>query len=544
MESTFTLIDYLLFAGMLLSSLVIGVYFGFCGKTQTADEYLLGGKSMKVLPVGLSIIATHISGLTLLGVPSEVYLYGANYFWICVVLVPTYFLTSYVYLPVLMKLQVPSVFEYIKLRFGKYPRLFASFLFTIQVLVYIPIVAFIPAIALSQATSINVHLITPVVGIICVFYTTIGGFKAVIWTDAFQFVGIIGSVIAIFCLGVISVGGFETIWNRSLEGQRLDIFEVDPTVRNSFWSLFVGSTFHYMCSALLNQSAMQKFLAVPTPTHARKVILIFCLGFMVIILLVTCIGVIAYAKYWDCDPLSSNKIHKLDQLIPLMTTEVAGKSPGIPGMFIAGVFCASLSILSVSFNSIACSVYEDFLTMFLPEDISENAVNRILKLIILVTGVVCIALMFAFEDMTGVFDFSISIQAITNGPLLGLFTLGILCPWANALGSLCGGIIGLTFISVMVIGNQWYKSKGFVDYCLKPVSTNGCSFPYNKTNVIDSFEGNTFVLFALSNWYNTLIGATVVVVIASFISCLTNNKNNRVDVKLLSPSIRRLVSNT
>lgn len=77
------------------------------------------------------------------------------------------------------------------------------------------------------ATGLNVHVITPVVCGICIFYTTIGGLKAVVWTDTFQFVITIGSMVAVLTLGINAVGGFSNLWNTAEAGQRLDVFEYD-----------------------------------------------------------------------------------------------------------------------------------------------------------------------------------------------------------------------------------------------------------------------------------------------------------------------------
>ncbi|KAK4876642.1 hypothetical protein RN001_009148 [Aquatica leii] len=453
---------------------------------------------MSVLPVATALIASNVSGVGLLAIPADIYMYGAHIFWICLSFPILCALSCYIYLPVFFKLKPNSIYEYFNHRFDNKVKRFASFLYIASVFVYSPVVIFVPALAFSQVTDINVRFITPIICAICICYTALGGLKAVIWTNALNFVVMLVSVLVIIILGISFVGGITTVWQRALLGHRLDIFEFDPTVRDSFWSLFIGSIFHFICLAILNQGAMQKFLAVPTPTQAKKAILIFCLGFITIILLIICIGVTAYGKYWSCDPLTTKQISRFDQLIPLMAVEVAGTVHGIPGMFIAGVFCASLSTLSASLNTIACSIYEDFLVSFVPENMSEIAINRILKSIILLTGLVCIALIFVFENMASAFDFTVAVQAITNGPLLGLFTLGILCPWANAFGSFCGGVIGLFFISWIVIGNQWYKSKGFFGDFAKEVSTSGCTFKFNQT-FVNELEEKPFQWFQVGN---------------------------------------------
>lgn len=153
-------------------------------------------------------------------------------------------LTAHIYLPVFYNLQITSTYEYLEMRFDNRVRNLASFLFTMSRLLFLPIVIYIPALACSSgkliklkkikqqyrwllitATGLNVHLITPVVCGICIFYTTIGGLKAVVWTDTFQFVITIGSMIAVLVLGINSVGGFSNLWNIAQAGHRLDVFE-------------------------------------------------------------------------------------------------------------------------------------------------------------------------------------------------------------------------------------------------------------------------------------------------------------------------------
>lgn len=83
----------------------------------------------------------------------------------------------------------------------------------------------IELIFLIIATGIKLHLITTIICGVCIFYTTIGGLKAVVWTDTLQFTITIGAVIAIFFLGVSSIGGLEYVFEKASEGHRLNVFE-------------------------------------------------------------------------------------------------------------------------------------------------------------------------------------------------------------------------------------------------------------------------------------------------------------------------------
>ncbi|KAL6443069.1 hypothetical protein ACFW04_002798 [Cataglyphis niger] len=173
-ELTFGWTDYILFGGLLGISVLIGIYFGFFStKQDNTTEYLLGGKTMSFLPISMSLIASHISGVSLLGVPSEVYQYGTQYAACIFTSFISCFLIIFLYLPVFYKLQLKSTFEYLEIRFARPVRILASFLYTLSLIVYVPLIIYVPALAFSQATGMNLYYVAPVICLVCIFYTTI-----------------------------------------------------------------------------------------------------------------------------------------------------------------------------------------------------------------------------------------------------------------------------------------------------------------------------------------------------------------------------------
>lgn len=132
-ENEFHTLDYVVFGAMLMLSTGIGVYFGYFNKPKKSDdededdydqekkaadfgsksmmEYLLGSRKLKSFPVAMSLVASYISGVTVLGTPSEIYLYGTQYYLMIVPIFLMGFVVSYVYLPVFCSLQVGSSYE-------------------------------------------------------------------------------------------------------------------------------------------------------------------------------------------------------------------------------------------------------------------------------------------------------------------------------------------------------------------------------------------------------------------------------------------------
>lgn len=208
-------------------SALIGIYFGFISKKKqnSTEEYLLGGKKMNFFPIAASLIASHISGITLMSIPAEMYANGSQYAVMVISAVSVGIALTYIYLPVFYELQLTSSFQYLEMRFDKSVRRTASLIYAISIIIFVPIVVYVPALAFSQVTGINLHLITLVTSLICVFYTTVGGLKAVVWTDTLQFVLMVGAVCCVIVLGLNSTGGIVNVWNTADRGGRLIFFK-------------------------------------------------------------------------------------------------------------------------------------------------------------------------------------------------------------------------------------------------------------------------------------------------------------------------------
>ena len=144
--------NYAVFAAMLLVSASIGVFFWWRGQKNT-EEFLMASRSMGTLPMTLSLVASFMSAITLLGTPAEMYVSGTQY----AALVLSYPLvmgaSAHMFLPVFDKLQVVTSYEYLELRFGKSVRLLAAVCFVIQMVMYMAIVVYAPALALEQVTG-------------------------------------------------------------------------------------------------------------------------------------------------------------------------------------------------------------------------------------------------------------------------------------------------------------------------------------------------------------------------------------------------------
>uniref|UniRef100_A0A1B6JU79 Sodium/solute symporter n=2 Tax=Homalodisca liturata TaxID=320908 RepID=A0A1B6JU79_9HEMI len=559
----FNWFEYTVFCSMLLFSLLIGVYYGWFKKQDTVAEYLLGGKKMGVFPVSMSLIFSHVSGVTLLGIPTEIYIFGTQYIAIYLCNVASLYLVNYFYLPVFYHLQLNSLYEYLELRFNKGTRTLASFIFALSLVLFIPVVIYVPALAFNQVTGVSVHIITPIVSLICVFYTSFGGLKAVVWTDTLQSAFTLGSVIFVVILGFLKIGSISEVFRINGESSRLELFNMDlsPFERNTFWSVVIGSTFFWLGQIAVHPGAVQRFIAVSSFKESKSVMFWSFIGFFVIKGLVTLVGLLMYANYHDCDPIATKAVQQSGQLLPYYVMEVAQQYPGLTGLFISGVLSAALSTMSAGLNTVAGTLYEDFVQFVLKGKRQSEATQAfMLKIIVLVIGLICICMVFVVEKLGSLFQMALSLLGVTNGALVGVFSLGIFIPRANAKGAMVGSIVSMVTMAVVISGAQYYKASGLLKFPGKLTSIDGCpadlltSLPFNASERVQTFTGlgtpvvadpSVPLIFQVSYMYYVAFGTLIVLLVGVPVSYLTEAQDlTSLDPRLFTPCVRRFLPPT
>ncbi|KAK0074325.1 hypothetical protein PV326_012541, partial [Microctonus aethiopoides] len=426
---------------------------------------------------------------------------------------------------------------------------------------WLPIVIYVPALAFNQVTGINVHIVTPFVCIICIFYTCVGGLRAVVWTDFVQAFIMFGAMFLIAIKGTIDVGGLGVVIQRNLDSGRLEfpITDLSPSTRHSFWALVIGGFVYWLQIAAMNQNMLQRYMALPNLKAAKSALWIFIFGALSLLLICGYSGLLIHAWYHDCDPLTTKLVSAKDQLLPLLVMDILGKFPGLPGLFVAGVFSAALSSLSTGLNSLAAVVLEDFIKPLRKTPLTTRCADILMKLTVVILGIICVGLVFVVEKTgTHVLQLSITMSAIDSGPSLGIFTIGILLPWVNAKGALIGGIAGLGFMGWVTISAQTAIASGSIIFDEKPITTEGCTYWFQQAENLllfvppdsifgknnDETLGEPWALFRLSYLWYTLTGALVTIIVSLVVSIISSEKIEKLDPKLVAPFIRKYLRST
>lgn len=483
---SFVAVDYVLFALVLVVSALIGVFYMIkeyrAAKQMTSDDVLMGGRDIGIFPIAMSLMASFMGAITVLGTPTEMYNNNTSYWLAGMAMLITVPLTNHIFLPFFHDLSLTSAYEYLQNRFSKSVRISASVIFTLNMLLYMGVVLYAPSLALNQVTGLNLELCITLIGLVCTFYTALGGLRAVVWTDTFQTFVVIAGLIAIIAQGSVDLGGFGNIWDIANKGGRIFFLDWsgDPTTRHSVWSLVIGSVFGQLTIYAANQTMIQRYLAIKEIKNSQRA-LYLSLPLTVVLSTVVClVGLVIYATYHECDPFLLGQVHARDQLLPFMVMDRLTFLPGLPGLFVACLFSASLSSISSGLNALAIVILEDILKLYWERAGSTPSATwqtRIAKILGFVAGGLVIGIAFIAQYLgQTVLQIMLSIFGMVGGPLLGLFISGIFFPFINAPGALCG----LIFSAVLTF---WVGIGGTILLPVPPVtgvSTAKCDmFPKN-----------------------------------------------------------------
>uniref|UniRef100_K1RV70 Sodium-dependent multivitamin transporter n=1 Tax=Magallana gigas TaxID=29159 RepID=K1RV70_MAGGI len=314
--SGFVVYDYIVFCLTILVSLAIGVYHAYAGQKTTSD-FLVGGRQMKVLPVAVSLMVSFESSIMMLGYPAETYVYGMMFWLSTIGFLVSCLLATRMVVPLVHPLKITSVNEYYELRYNsRYVRLLNLTIGCINYILYMGIVLFGPGIALESVTNFPMWTSVLVVAVAAVIYTSIGGIKAVIWTDVFQSVVMFMGIFAILIKGTMVAGGISKVVESNKDSGRLDMFDFDPdpTIRHTFWSLVVGGCIR-MVGLNIGQTTIQRIVSTPTQRDAIRVLYLAGPAFFITLTLATLEGAVAYGYFTTlgCDPLKSKQISNPNQ---------------------------------------------------------------------------------------------------------------------------------------------------------------------------------------------------------------------------------------
>ena len=452
-------------AKLAIDSLVLFAYFAiiiFIGlrmgrKEDDLEDFALGGRRIPWWAVLASIIAAETTAATFFGAPGEGFaLRSYTYLQLALGTIIARILVSYIFIKPYYDYKVFSIYEYLTVRFGTRTKNAASAVFMITRLLASGARLYFAAIALAlayemisgtrpnQTQTLLIYIgATIAIVILTAIYTTLGGIKAVIWTDLIQAsIMITSAVVALGLLYSAIPGGWNEIIERHGRFHLSDfittgldpakhgwakiagMFAIDYTI---FAGLF-GSTFITMGTHGTDQDMVQRMLTAPDVRRSRRSLILSGLADIPIAFTFLSIGLLLWV-YYQAHP---------DPTLPKTANEtfchfILYQMPvGLRGLLIAGIFATAMGSLSTALNALATSFTRDWYLAYIKPAASGRESLRavrwatvgfaILMIIVASATSYCVIVL----PNVRIIPIALGIFGYTYGSLLGIFFAGML----------------------------------------------------------------------------------------------------------------------
>lgn len=442
-------LDWLVIVVYLAAMVGIGLYFYLQEKRASTADFFVGGRSIPFWAAGVSLYATNTSSISFIAIPAKAFETNWQYLTNNLIAVLGLMFVAVWIVPLLRRLDLMSVFSYLEKRFHPAIRMLASALcIAMQIGSRMSVILFLPALAIATITGIDVVWSILIMGVFTILYTTLGGMKAVIWTDFVQVFVMFGG--AIFAIGFIIYhlnGGVPEFVQVAMAEDKTRLFDFSfDLTKATVWGFIFLVLFDVVLTFPKDQVLMQRVLSTKSDKEAGRSIWTFAAIMIPGGFFFYAIGTALYV-YYQSHPERMNPLLPIDATFPLF---IAAELPmGVTGLIIAGIFAAAMSTLSSIINSVSTLASVDFY-----EKLARNPTPKKSVLFAEIMGVLVglagigIALLLSRYDIHSLFDVSIELAGLLGGGFAGAYTLGMFTRRANAQGVAIGigGSIALTLL--------------------------------------------------------------------------------------------------
>src|SRR5689334_6720936 len=336
-----------------------------------------------------------------------------------------------------------------ELRFDLKTRLVGSVIFLLMRSSHVAIVIYAPSLILSLITGLPLMGCVLIMGICTTAYTTMGGMKAVIWTDVMQFSILVTGLIAVIFLSISHVpGGVSTIWHVAQEAGRFHLFNFSTDLRQTttFWATVIGGGFMALSTLGTDQAYLQRYFTTSSLKEGQRSILLDAIIAAPVSLLLYSVGPVLYTFY-RFNPGHLDGLPALDALLPFFVVRELGGL--LSGLVIASIFAASMAVMSAGINALTTATTVDFYKRLARPNCSDNeAVIAGRVGTVLWGGAATLAALFA-DRLGPIINAFNMINSFLGGPILGIFLLGMLTRRTRGTHALLGGIAGLCAVSLL-----------------------------------------------------------------------------------------------
>jgi SSS family solute:Na+ symporter len=283
--------------------------------TDKVDGYFLANRSLPWWAVGLSVMATQMSAVTMVATTGQGYLSGLRFVQFYFGLPLAMIILSITVVPFFTRARVYTAYEYLEQRFDSRTRSLASLLFLVGRAFSLGVTLAAPAVVMSAILGWKLPITILVICVPMIFYTTLGGVQAVAWTDVKQMFIVVGGMLAavvVLLYGILQHVSFNQALHLAGATGRLQSvdFTVNPNETYTFWTGMIGSLFLFLAYFGCDQSQVQRYLAAKSIDEGRQSLLMSAYVKIPLQLLILSTGVLVFVFYlFQTPPMLFNRAY-------------------------------------------------------------------------------------------------------------------------------------------------------------------------------------------------------------------------------------------
>ncbi|MGN1376395.1 MAG: sodium:solute symporter [Prevotella sp.] len=392
------------------------------GRKADNETFFRAGHKSPWYMVAFGMIGASVSGVTFVSVPGMILMSDMTYMQTCLGFILGYIIVAFVLLPVYYRLNLTTIYSYLKKRLGNRSYKTGAAFFMLSDLTGVAVKFYVVCIIIQRFVldvyGIPFWITVFAMMLLIWLYTKEGGIRTLVWTDSLQTLCMIGALVCIIMevanrLGLDMTNAVDTIINDT----HCKIFVFDDWVsRQNFWKQFISGAFIVVVMTGLNQNIMQKNLTCKSLKEAQKDMCTYGMAFVPVNLLLLCLGILLVV-------LSQREGVALpDNPDELLTMFAATGRLGNTALmlFVLGLVAASLSTVDSSLTALTTSYCVD-----IKEQPHNERLRHITHFFIALLFAIFIILFKAINS-TSAIDAVYILCSYTYGPLLGLFAYGLL----------------------------------------------------------------------------------------------------------------------
>ena len=454
---------------VIIAYLLVMLYMGFriARKQRSTEDFFVGGRDLPAWAVGISLFASVLSTILYLGQPGEMFRTGLSFLTRNLPLPLILIVVCFVWIPFFMRLRLTSAYEYLERRFNYSVRALAAIFCLLLIFGWISVVVLTASMALVEITRIEailpfvndadsaVYATILGVGTFSIFYTTLGGIRAVIWTDVIQFaVLLIG---AIFTMGTIAwmTGSGVGDWieaSQSYKHEEVEWFDWDVSNRSTVFAIGMSLFMWMVCTHGANQMAMQRYFTVRNVKAARISYVISAVASLALGVILAGVGIslMYFIQHYEL-PASVDIFSEVRSVRNVAQDSVFPQfislymPSGLRGLVVAALFAAAMSTIDSGANSASTILTVDFMRRFDPTLEASQIELKRARIMTACMGVLVVGYTIALYELSKGSDIISLAQKGFNcflGPLGALFVLGMFVKRATPVSVIPAFILG------------------------------------------------------------------------------------------------------